>query len=414
MAAWRFAIGVMALNGSAWAAPPVVAPKPADSGAVMPVVGCESCRFLTPPTQSQPLLPVEDGPVLAPRDDRPEPLPLDTEATPLSPADRAVDLRDLIDQSLPEATDDERRVWLDELQGLPPHIARDILSARLPALVPHPLPDPNVPETADIPDQPPLQSEPPMPDSATSNRDSSPKSDAAAGLAVTLETLRNVESVHLHNIANAATPGFKRLQPVPIAAPGVGGLAGSHARRMMHAGSIEETGQPFDVAIDGEGYFQVRRGDVVALTRGGRLARTEAGELAIEIDDEYWTLHPTVLLSDEATQFIVTTEGVVGYTLAGHGLIQCGQIHLARVLDPAQLELVETGLLAVPPAAGAPTVGLPGSDGFGDLRQGCLEGSNVDLAQELRALQRIRRQREALESATTPMLAAPPQQRPQR
>ncbi|MGC1274510.1 MAG: flagellar basal body rod C-terminal domain-containing protein [Planctomycetaceae bacterium] len=413
-----FILGVIGLGGSALAAsPPVVAPKPIASPAPiasMPVVGCDACRFLSRPPHTGAIVPVDDGPSFAPEDAIPEPLPPAEDATPLPAADADLDLRTLIEQTLPEATADERRVWLDELQGLPPQMARDILSARVSDLSPRMLPESTsrVPAPADVPPEPPLQSEPVVSDTLAPLRtvrrrpESTPLGHATT-LAMTLATLRQAEAVHLHNVANAGTPGFKRRQPLTVEANGTDGISGVVLRRVVTQGSLQETGRPFDVAIDGDGYLQVRLGDTVALTRGGSLHLTPEREIAILIDDEAWTLHPPVVVPEEATQLMVSPEGVVGYTLPGHGFVQTGQIQLARMLDPSRLEAAGGGLLAVPESAGPATVGPPGDEGFGSIRQGFREASNVDLAAELRALRRVRRQLEAFDAVALPLLATP-------
>lgn len=409
-----FILGVIGLGTSALAAaPPVVAPKPIALPtpiAGMPVFGCDVCRFLSQPSRTELIVPVEDGPSFAPEDAIPEPLPPAEDATPLPAADADLDLRNFIEQALPEATADERRVWLEELRGLPPQVARDLLSARLPDRSPRTLPESTspVPAPADVPPEPPLQAEPVVPDALAPLRtvrrrpESTPLSQAT-----TLAALRQAEAVHLHNIANAGTPGFKRRQPLTVEANGTGGVSGVILRRVVTQGPHEETGRPLDVAIDGEGYLQVRLGDTVALTRVGSLHLSPEREIAVLIDGEAWTLHPPVLVSEEATQLIVSPEGVVGYTLPGHGFIQTGQIQLARMVDPSRLEAAGGGLLAVPESAGPATVGPPGDEGFGSIRQGFLENSNVDLAVELRALQQVRSQIASFDAGELPLLATP-------
>jgi flagellar basal body rod protein FlgG len=406
------------------ARPPVQASKPVTTR--MPVAGCDACRFLPPPSRTAPIVPVQEGPSLeaydaAPRrrEAVPDPLPPAVDATPLPSADADLELKSLIEQSLPDASDDERRVWLEELRSLPLPTARAILSARIgddsspgfsrSPVVPEPTDEP-LPEFA-----PPMQSEPPLPGSLAPLQTSRPE-DAAASpdVSTTLAVLRRAEAALLHNIANATTPGYKRLLPQTTEAAGAAGVAGLVVRRTGTPGTLHATGRPFDLAIDGEGFLQVRKGDTVALTRGGSFVRTASLELALEIDGERWSLYPPVYVADDVDEFVILQGGVVGYRQPDSSFVQTGQIQLARVLDSSQLEPAGGGLLAVPDRAGRAAIGIPGENGFGSVSQGCLEGSNVDLEAEIRALNDLRLQIAAFDEPVPSQLAAPADLDPRR
>lgn len=380
------------------AQPPVVAPKPHPT-AKMP--GCDACRLLAIPRSTGRIIPVQDGPSFETAARSPAPLLLPQDATPLPVEEPSAVLNDLLDRFLPNAKPEERSAWADELRHLPPELARDILAARSKSNEPQVLPE--LPSVLAEPMLPPRDE----PEVAPSPLRSARRSDSLAPDA-TVAALRQAEAILLHNIANADTVAFKRSCCIFTEAPGSGGLSGVTAQLVVTQGESEQTGRPFDLTIGGTGFFQLRRGETVALTRRGTFALNAAGELVSEIAGEEWSLHPPVHIPAEAAETVIDEAGTVACRLAGDdALTQVGQIELARVLDPSRLEPAGGGLLAVPKAAGAVVVGLPVSTDFGIVRQGSLEQSNVDLAAELKTLKRLRTQITALQSLAPPSLASP-------
>jgi len=224
----------------------------------------------------------------------------------------------------------------------------------------------------------------------------------------TLTVLKQAEAVFLHNIANAETPGYKRLHPLTLEAAGHAGLKGLTISRSESQGDIVPTGRPLDLAIDGFGLFQVRQGDRGALTRRGNFRLTAEGALALESNGENWLLHPSVKMPPEATCLAIGESGTVVCELPGGAEICVGQIELARVADISRLESIGSGLFTVAEGVGTAVVGLPGDDGLGVIRQASVERSNVDLTTELAALARVRSQLAAFESGSTPSLLATP------
>ncbi len=382
------------------AEPPVVAPKPR---VTLRSPACENCRFLAVPRPKGRILPVQDGPFFESAPLTPQPLPLPQDATPLPAAEANSTLEGLLDRFLPEATAEERGAWAEELRGLPPELARDILAARSRSAEPQVLAEP--PADSDEAGPPPQAGQAAIPAPLRTARRGTEHADRSRA---TLGALAEAESILLHNIANADTVGFKRVRPVFAEAAASGGLAGVSGQRVATQGAIEETGRPFDLALDGAGFFQVRRGDTVALTRRGIFALNAAGELVTEISGEEWSLNPPIRIPAEGTEVTVDRNGAVGCRLANEeGLTQVGLIELVRVSDPSRLEPAGGGLLAVPEVAGAATSALPGSTGLATVRQGSLERSNVDLAAELKALNRLRKQITALGPISRPQLASP-------
>lgn len=392
---------VFLLAGSALAGaapPPVAAPKPP----VAAIPGCKACTFLAPSRPIAKIVPVHGGPSLESTDPTPEPLPIPEDATPL-PTEQKAPLDALLDRFLPDATPEERNAWAEELRHLPPELARDILAARSRTDAPLALPDSTDPPAASP--LPPQFEPEPLPEPLRSARCAS---DSAPPTGATAAALQQAEAILLHNIANADTIAFKRSRPVFDEAPGAAGLARVTSHRVESQGELDETGDPFDLAIDGPGYFQVRRGDTVALTRRGMLRLDAAGGLVVEADGEAWLLHPPVQVPAEATAVTISQDGTVACRIAdADELTSLGGIELARVLDPARLDPAGSGLYAVPESAGPVTVGVPGTAGFGTIRQGVLERSNVDLDAELKALDRLRMQITAWIRPTESQIALP-------
>lgn len=373
---------------------PIEAARPARDATV---AGCAECRYLKGlPTRTAIRL-VQDGPAFLAPAQTPQPLPPAENASPLPPPGPNAQLDELLDRYLPDASAEERSVWADELRQLPTEMARDLLAARSKLGEPRTLFD--TPATDLVPPPSELRDvAPPVP---------APKSVGLDPREVTLATLRQIEAIHRHNIANAGTVGFKRLRGVTLEAAEHGGVDGFTVQHVETQGELEQTGRSLDLAIEGAGYFQVRGGDAVALTRRGTFTLSPIGELALKVGDSMWSLYPTITVPKEVTSIHVHENGTVSATLPGESEIALGQIELVRVADPAVLESAGGGLLAVPELAGAVSAGRPGDAGFGFVRQGCLEGSNIDLTEEVAALERLRMQIAALEATDLPRIYSP-------
>ncbi len=359
--------------------PPVVAPKPAGRPYVWATMrdGETGSRWqpvastpepLSVPPDAVPLDATPQPPDASDRSDVPDPLP------PREAADPQLDA--LLDRYLPGSDAQEKDVWREELQSLPPAMVRDILSTRRPLGSPFGAPfgshfEPRpMPSDAAVP-----LAEPAMP------------ADASARTRAALE--RAAEIVR-HNVANAETVAFKRCRPVFHEAAGVGGLDGVAVQRTDEPGECEETGRPLDFAVVGAGWFRVRNGEAAAVTRRGTFRLTADRQIALEAGGRLWSLDPIVTIPAEATAFVVAADGGVGFTTAGDATATpLGQIGLVRVTDADRLEPLGGGLFALPDDSNA---GLPGRDGLGSVRQGHLERSNVNLDSELRSLARIERQ----------------------
>jgi flagellar basal-body rod protein FlgG len=217
----------------------------------------------------------------------------------------------------------------------------------------------------------------------------------------------NVEVI-ANNIANMNTTGFKRQRAefqdllyqnvermgvqssdagtiVPTGVQvGVGVKAGS-VYRVTEQGSVTQTQNLYDVAVQGEGYFIVQLPD-------GRDAYTRAGNFSLSADGQLvtkdgFTVAPGVSVPQDAVGVSINRQGVVQAIMAdGSAPQEVGALELARFVNPAGLDAIGGNSFLETPASGAANRGLPGSVGFGTVQQGFLETSNVNAVTEISAL----------------------------
>lgn len=180
------------------------------------------------------------------------------------------------------------------------------------------------------------------------------------------------------NLANVQTPAYKRarvnfaellyqrLDALRAAGTGVEHLS---TERVFAQGALERTGRDLDLAIEGEGFFRVRLPDGVAYTRSGRLRADAEGNL---VTAEGYPLDPPLTFT--GGRFLADAAG---------GVQGGGQIVLARFVNPSGLQARGESLYLETAASGPAAEGRPGETGLGWIRQGHLEGSNVDVVGEL-------------------------------
>ncbi|MEZ5425368.1 MAG: flagellar basal-body rod protein FlgG [Pyrinomonadaceae bacterium] len=223
---------------------------------------------------------------------------------------------------------------------------------------------------------------------------------AATGMQVQQQNVDNIAN----NLANASTVGYKRsriefqdLMYQNMRSAGgasnastnlpVGLQIGMGARsiateRLFVQGEIKETANPLDMVIEGSGFFQVRQssGDI-AYTRAGSFHLNNQGQV-VTATGEF--LEPAITIPTQATAVTIGQDGTVSVTLPGQSNAQnVGQVQLAIFPNPAGLESLGRNLFRETGASGQPTVGTPGADGIGQIMQGYLEGSNVNVVEEL-------------------------------
>jgi flagellar basal-body rod protein FlgG len=152
--------------------------------------------------------------------------------------------------------------------------------------------------------------------------------------------------------------------------------------RSFSEGTITETGNTLDVAINGKGFIPVIMPDgSYRYTRDGALKINQDGML---VTNSGLNVYPEISLPDNITQLSISQDGVLTAMLAGQDEPEeIGQFELVSFMNPAGLMADGGNLYQVTEASGEPIFGLPGEDGMGSMIQGYLEKSNVDVAQEM-------------------------------
>jgi flagellar basal-body rod protein FlgG len=152
--------------------------------------------------------------------------------------------------------------------------------------------------------------------------------------------------------------------------------------RLHSEGAPENTQRPLDVAVQGEGFFQVQRPDgTTGYTRDGGFTLSDAG--TIVTNDGYPVL-PEIAVPQDSTGVTISANGIVSVTTAGSNApSEIGRFELARFLNPNGLQATGQNQYIETPASGSPVTGFPEDEGMGQLLQGSLESSNVEIVQEM-------------------------------
>ncbi|MDD9900348.1 MAG: flagellar basal-body rod protein FlgG, partial [Alphaproteobacteria bacterium] len=165
---------------------------------------------------------------------------------------------------------------------------------------------------------------------------------------------------------------------------GLGVKAGS-VYRINEQGALQITGNDLDVANRGEGYFQITlpTGET-AYTRDGSFQIDQNGQL---VTSEGYTLQPGITIPPDAVGITINGTGQVLVKIQGQtALTNVGQIQTAIFPNDAGLEAIGDNLYLETEASGAGVIGNPGDAGYGELEQGALETSNVNVVQEITSL----------------------------
>ncbi len=211
-------------------------------------------------------------------------------------------------------------------------------------------------------------------------------------------------SVISNNLANVATTGFKQGRAVfedllyqNVRQVGAqtsqdsrlpsGLMLGTGTRvvateKIHSQGNIENTGKSLDIAIDGKGYFPILLPDgTQAYTRDGSFMVSDQGQM---VTASGYTLQPGISLPDDTLSVTIGIDGIVSVTQSGQASpTQIGTIQLANFINPTGLQPIGENLYLESAASGAAQEGTPGQNGLGRLRQGSLEGSNVNIVEEM-------------------------------
>lgn len=152
--------------------------------------------------------------------------------------------------------------------------------------------------------------------------------------------------------------------------------------RSFAQGEIVNTGNPLDLAITGDGFFQIRMPDgSLAYTRDGAFKLSADGTI---VTSDGYILEPDLTIPEDAEQLYVSQDGRVDVKLVGETEpVTIGQIELVKFINPAGLEAIGHNLYRETAASGSPFVAEPGQEGVGTLQQGYLENSNVDVVKEM-------------------------------
>jgi flagellar basal-body rod protein FlgG len=227
---------------------------------------------------------------------------------------------------------------------------------------------------------------------------------AASGMAA---QQLNVEVIS-NNIANMNTVGYKRQRAefqdliyqnvermgaqsssqgtvVPTGIQvGLGVKAGS-VYRITDQGTPTQTGSDYDIAIDGQGYFQISLpSGEIGYSRAGNFSLNGEGQLVTE---DGYAVEPAISIPQDAVDVIISKTGQVQVISAGSPeAAVVGQLEIATFFNEAGLEAIGDNLLLETAASGPATTGTPGETGFGQLLQGYTEASNVDAVTEISAL----------------------------
>jgi len=152
--------------------------------------------------------------------------------------------------------------------------------------------------------------------------------------------------------------------------------------RIFTQGNLQQTGNQFDMAINGNGFFQIQMPDgSTAYTRDGSFHIDAAGQL---VNNSGFNLTPSVTIPAAAQSVTIGADGTVSVTLQGQAAAQnVGAIQLVSFINPAGLESKGQNLFTETAASGTPSANAPGTNGLGTLQQGYVETSNVNVVQEL-------------------------------
>ncbi len=224
----------------------------------------------------------------------------------------------------------------------------------------------------------------------------------------TLATGMKAQQTYLDNIsnnlANINTPGFKRSQvnfqdllyskdaaaagaqsgtgiEIPTGLQIGGGVRLNSTSKNFTQGTQIVTGGQFDMAIQGAGFFQVTRPDGTnVFTRDGSFRVNSQSQV---VNSDGLPVTPAISIPGDAVNVTIGTDGTINVKLPDGSITNVGQLQLVNFVNPGGLESLGKNQYGETPASGAPTIGIPGEQGLGEIFQGFLEGANVETVTEL-------------------------------
>ena len=219
-----------------------------------------------------------------------------------------------------------------------------------------------------------------------------------------LEAQQTQMDVISNNLANVSTTGFKRARAVfedllyqTIRQPGAQsseqtqlpsglqlgtGVKPVATERIFTQGNLQQTGNAKDVAIQGNGFFQVLMPDgTTTYTRDGSFQLDSNGQL---VTASGYTVQPAITIPPDAQNLTIARDGTVSVTQAGSSTpVTVGTLQLAMFVNPAGLQSLGENLYAETASSGTPSTNTPGSNGAGTLNQAYIETSNVNVVEEM-------------------------------
>ncbi len=219
-----------------------------------------------------------------------------------------------------------------------------------------------------------------------------------------LDAQQTQMTVTANNLANVNTNGFKKSRAVfnDLLYQNVTQVGGSTSDTTMYPsglqlgtgvrvvatepsftqGSLDNTGNALDVAIQGRGFFQILKPDgTLAYTRDGSFQVNAQGQL---VNASGYQVQPAITIPQGAQSVTIAPTGVVSVLLPGQSApTQVGSLQLADFINPAGLQNAGGNLSVESGASGAPTTGTPGLTGLGTIVQGSVEASNVNVVEEM-------------------------------
>jgi flagellar basal-body rod protein FlgG len=229
--------------------------------------------------------------------------------------------------------------------------------------------------------------------------------DQALWIAKTgLEAQQTRMAVTANNLANVNTTGFKRSRAVfedllyqnngqagaqssEDTQLNSGLMVGTGVRvvateKIFNQGNIVQTGNSLDMAIEGQGFFQILSPDgSLAYSRDGTFQVNANGEM---VTAKGYVLQPGISIPEDALSVTISNDGIVSVLQSGNSSpTEVGTIQLANFVNPAGLQPIGQNLFLESGSSGSPQTGTPGLNGMGGLAQGSLETSNVNTVEEL-------------------------------
>ena len=213
----------------------------------------------------------------------------------------------------------------------------------------------------------------------------------------------NIDTI-AHNLANVNTTGFKKsrvnfqdllyetIKPagtqtangttIPEGIQIGHGVRPSSIAKLHTQGGAIQTGNPFDLAIEGDGFLQISLPDgTTGYTRDGALKVNAEGQV---LTADGYLLADNIVIPDDAQVVSIGPDGTVSVIQPGNVTVVVGNIELVNFPNPAGLDArLGRNLLLENDASGPPAPGTPGLDGLGTLTQGFLENSNVQVVEEI-------------------------------